>query len=503
MFEVAEVGEKLSKKDFQSQAAEVRESLLDAQARLRESNSSLVIVIAGVTGAGKGETVNFLLEWLDAREVVTHALGITPEAHEAERPFFYRFWERLPPQGKTAIFFGSWYTEPIVNAIKGSIDDAEFDHAMQQIVEFERMLVHENTLLLKFWLHITKKQQKKHFKELEDDPNTAWRVTSNVWKLHKTYDRFLEASSGALRQTSSGHAPWHIIEAADRRYRHLTIAKETVAAINERLDAVTEPPLIDQPVPVAKPKNIINTLDLSQKLSRKDYDQKLSQLQGRLGQLARAMKQAQRSAVLVFEGSDAAGKGGCIRRIIHALDARFYRVIPIASPTDEERARPYLWRFWRTLPRRGEMRIYDRSWYGRVLVERIENFCQPEAWQRAYAEINDFEDQLADSHTTVVKFWLSIDSDEQLARFQEREKTGYKRYKLTEEDWRNRDKWSAYEAAACEMIEHTSTLFAPWNLIEANDKLFARIKVLTILCDRIEKELDTANGKKKRKEKKD
>lgn len=503
MFETAELGEKIDKATYAAEAPAVRKALLDAQFRLQDAEVPLVILIAGAEGAGKGETVNFLLEWLDVRDVETHALG-TPTQEETERPGFYRFWRRLPANGSIAIFLGSWYTQPFVDRIDGTINDAQFERAMHKNVEFERMLVSEGTLLLKFWLHITKKQQRKNFKQLESNPDTAWRVTEQDWEMHRTYDQFVDVASRGLRQSSSGHGPWQIIEATDKRYRQMTIAERLVRAMNERLAAPDLPAPPPQPLPAPGAKNIINTLDLTQALERKDYNQKLQKLQGQLGRLSRQMTDAKCSAVLVFEGSDAAGKGGCIRRVVRALDARFYRVIPVAAPTDEERAHPYLWRFWRTLPRRGHFCVYDRSWYGRVLVERVEGFCHPDAWQRAYAEINAFEEELVESGTLVLKFWLAISSQKQLERFKDREVTGYKRYKLTSEDWRNREKWPVYEAVACDMIERTSTELAPWHLIEADDKLFARIRVLSTLCDGLEKAIaePKSTGKKRRSKKK-
>lgn len=501
MFEVAEVGEKLDKQTFAAKEPVIREALLDAQFRLQDADFPVIIVIAGAEGAGKGETVNCLLEWLDARGVETHAIG-TPTEEETERPPGYRFWRRLPPKGKIAIFFGSWYTQPAVARIEDRIDDARFDRALHQIVEFERMLVNEGALVLKFWLHVTKKQQRKNFERLEKNPDTAWRVTAQDWEYHKSYDKFLTVAAEMISETSTGEAPWDLIEARDKRYRHITVAEKVVAAINRRLDAPPLPPPHPEPLPVPAAKNVINTLDLTQALTRDEYETALEKYQGKLGRLARHMTEAHCSAVLVFEGSDAAGKGGCIRRIVQALDARFYRGVPIAAPTDEERAHPYLWRFWRTLPRRGHFCIYDRSWYGRVLVERIEGFCRPEDWRRAYAELNAFEEQLNDSNVLVLKFWLAISEQTQLERFKEREATGYKRYKLTPEDWRNREKWPAYEAAVCDMVEHTSTSYAPWTLVEADDKWFARIKVLRTLCDRLEQALGEDNPPRGKKQKK-
>jgi polyphosphate kinase 2 (PPK2 family) len=262
----------------------------------------------------------------------------------------------------------------------------------------------------------------------------------------------------------------------------VTVGRHLLAALEERL-AAPAPEAAAVPLPPSAPPetNVLSVLDLGVTLDPDAYERSLTKTQGALARLARRLGPKNLSAVLVFEGPDAAGKGGCIRRVVQVLDARFYRVVPIAAPTDEERARPYLWRFWRHLPRKGEWALFDRSWYGRVLVERVEGLCEPAAWQRAYAEINAFEEQLVGSGTLVFKFWLAIDPEEQKRRFTERETTAYKRYKLTPEDWRNREKWSAYETAACDMFERTSSEMAPWTLIEANDKRHARIRVLETL----------------------
>jgi polyphosphate:AMP phosphotransferase len=485
MFEVAELGQKLSKRDFEEQVPALRRSLLEAQERLRDADFRVVIVIAGVEGAGKGETVNTLLEWLDARGIDAHALG-GPTQEETERPPLFRFWRRLPAVGEMAIFFGSWYTSPIVDHVFGRIDDDSLDRELERIDDFERMLVDENTLLLKFWLHISKKQQKHCFEKLESDPDTAWRVSPADWEYHQTYDEFVVTSERAIRRTNTAHAPWDIVEARNKRFRHATVARRLLDALSQRLESRPTPPAEPPPLPVPSELNVLRALDLGVSLSREKYERELSRQQGRLGRLSRRMSEAGCSAVMVFEGVDAGGKGGCIRRVVHALDARFYHVVAIAAPSDEESARPYLWRFWRHLPRRGHFTVYDRSWYGRVLVERIEGLCPPEACQRAYAEINAFEEQLVEAGTRVFKFWLAISPEEQLRRFEARRSTTYKRYKLTPEDWRNREKWLAYEAAACDMVEKTSTGIAPWTLVEAEDKLHARIKVLETICAGLE-----------------
>jgi polyphosphate kinase 2 (PPK2 family) len=230
-------------------------------------------------------------------------------------------------------------------------------------------------------------------------------------------------------------------------------------------------------------------MNLKLALEEEKYDTELSKWQGRLAELMRDPRFKNRSLVCAFEGADAAGKGGAIRRIGAAMDARQYQVIPVAAPTEEERGQPYLWRFWRHLPRKGHVAIFDRTWYGRVLVERVEGYCTENDWSRAYTEINDFEHELADSGVIVVKFWLQISQAEQLKRFKEREKVEFKRFKITEEDWRNREKWDAYQQAICDMVERTSTGNAPWTLVEANDKSYARVKILRTLAERLESEL--------------
>jgi polyphosphate:AMP phosphotransferase len=493
MFESAELGHRLDKATYEAAVPALREALLDAQLELLQSRKfAVVLLIGGVDGAGKGETVNLLNEWLDPRHVETNAPDL-PTDEERERPPMWRFWRALPPRGKIGVFFGSWYTEPIVARVMEHSRNADLDQSMERIVRFEKMLTDEGVLLLKFWLHLSRDRQKKRLKKLENNPATRWRVTKQDWENFARYDQFRRVSEHALRQTSSADAPWTIVEGLDARYRSLTIGQALLNALRGRLDAppAPAPARIAPPgLPAIDQVTLLRRLDLSQSLTRKRYDQELDATQAQLARLLRDKQFRDHALVLVFEGVDAAGKGGAIRRITQALDARQYRIIPIAAPTEEERLQPYLWRFWRHLPRRGRVAIFDRSWYGRLLVERVEKFCAVDDWMRAYGEINDFEEQLVRNRTIVVKFWLSIDKDEQLRRFKEREQIGFKRYKITEEDWRNREKWEAYEAAVCDMIDRTSSEIAPWVLVEANDKFFARIKILRSIVERLERALD-------------
>ena len=492
MFESAELGHKIDKASYDKEVPLLREALLEAQLDLAQSGKFPVIVLlGGVDGAGRGETVNLLNEWMDPRHVQSHGMG-EPSDEELDRPMMWRFWRALPPKGKVGVFLGSWYTWPILNRVTGVTKIADLDQSLERAKRLEKMLTDEGALIIKFWLHLSKDKQEKRLKALEKDPKTRWRVTDRDWKHFKLYDKFRTVHESVIRHTSTAEAPWFIVEGEDPRYRGLTIGKMIHEAIRKRLDSsngkpagINAPPLL----PSIDQLHILKTLDLAQKLDKKKYEEELEKYQGKLALLTRDPRFREITVIAVFEGNDAAGKGGSIRRITSALDARIYQVVPIAAPTEEERAQPYQWRFWRHVPRRGRVTIFDRSWYGRVLVERVEGFCSEADWMRAYSEINDFEAQLARHNMVVSKFWLTISKEEQLKRFEEREKTGFKRYKITDEDWRNREKWDAYEQAICDMVDRTSTENAPWTLVEANDKNFARIKVLKTLCEQIEAKL--------------
>ncbi|MCC7484668.1 MAG: polyphosphate:AMP phosphotransferase [Burkholderiales bacterium] len=490
MFESAEIGHKLSKGEYKRIEPRLRADLLDAQYDLHKNGKFPVIVlISGVRGAGKGETVNLLNEWMDPRHIHAHAFD-NPSDEERERPPMWRFWRALPPRGRIGVLFGSWYTAPIIDRVFKRIKGKDLAQSIEEINHFERMLANEGALILKFWFHLSKKRQKKRLKALESDPETSWRITRRDWDFFKLYDRFYRVSEDTLRETSTAHAPWIVVEGSDPEYRAVTVGKILLEAMRRRLQ---EPPERRKPKSEAPPivrsvdrMHILDRMDLTQKLEKRRYDDALDKFQRRLALATRNPRFAGHNVVCVFEGMDAAGKGGAVRRITAALDARLYHTIPVAAPTDEERAQPYLWRFWRHVPRRGRFTIYDRSWYGRVLVERIEGFCSEADWMRAYGEINDFEEQLARSGAIIAKFWLQISKEEQFRRFKEREKTRFKRFKITPEDWRNREKWDAYQIAASDMIERTSTAYAPWTLVEANDKYHARVKILSTLVKALE-----------------
>ncbi|HSV29184.1 MAG TPA: polyphosphate:AMP phosphotransferase, partial [Candidatus Omnitrophota bacterium] len=439
----------------------------------------------------------------------TRAYG-APSDEERERPDYWRYWRDLPPKGKVGLFLSSWYHPPLVDRAYGRISVAEMDEQLERIVHFEKALADEGALILKFWMHLSEKAQKKRLKKLEEDPMTAWEVTEQDWRHWEMYDKFAGAAEQLIRHTSKGNAPWQIVEGADARYRYAVVLTAIRDAVTRHLAqrevarkvaaeikkaAVPKPKNKGPASPLAGQPSILSSLDMTQSLDGDEYNKQLQEQRARVAELYRKAKDKGLSTVLVFEGWDAAGKGGAIRRMTNAMNARDYQVIPIAAPTEEERAQHYLWRFWRHLSRAGRFTIFDRSWYGRVLVERVEGFCTEEAWRRAYGEINDFEEQLTNHGIVMCKFWLHITSEEQLQRFKLRETIDYKKWKLTDEDWRNREKWDLYESAVNDMVERTSTRNAPWTLVEANSKNFARVKVMRTVCDALE----AALSKKKKK----
>ncbi|MDR3410317.1 MAG: polyphosphate:AMP phosphotransferase [Formivibrio sp.] len=497
MFESAELGHKIDKDTYKAEEAQLRQALLEAQYELgQRADFPVLILFAGVPAAGKGEMVNLLMEWLDPRHVTTHAFGKHSD-EERTRPPMWRYWRILPPKGKMAMLFGGWYAGAMFETLSGG-REAVFQREIERIAHFEKMLADEGVLVLKFWLHLSEDALNKRLKKLLGDKLTSWRVTDEDRGFARHYGDIIARSRAMLMRTSSADAPWRVVEGADANYRALEVGKQLLSAMRHHLgrNSVRQSRVeAAQIVPSVDGLRLLDTLQLDHANDRKDYKNQLEVLQGRLNLLTRHPQFQNLSVVMVFEGMDAAGKGGAIRRITAALDARQYHIVPIAAPTDEERAQPYLWRFWRQLPSHGRFTIFDRSWYGRVLVERVEGFAPVADWMRAYGEINEFESQLDDANTLVVKYWLAISKEEQLARFQEREQTQWKRFKITDEDWRNREKWDDYVTAASDMIDRTSTPSAPWHLIAANNKTYARIRVLEILCETIECRLDKKEKK--------
>ncbi len=487
MFEYAESDPTISTEQAKRLIPALRTRLLRAQdALMARKDRALLILIGGIDGAGKGDTINLLNDWMDARHIQTMAFA-PPTKDERAYPTMYRFWRELPAKGEIGIVFGSGYAPLLRESIKKHPDPDRLEDLILTARRYEADLVANGVQVIKLWFHLSKKAQKKRMQELLMNPSTAWKVSPQDHEVCKNFKRVRQAAVRVIEATDAAHSPWIIIPAADENLRNIRTGQAVLQALQRR--SVSVPPLHDPAVlpTLKRQRNPLTQLDYTASLDKDDYETQLLHWQNRLAELVRDKKLIKHHALMVvFEGSDAAGKGGAIRRITQAIDARQYDIMPVAAPEPFELARPYLWRFWRRVPRHGQITIFDRSWYGRVLVERIEKLISPATWRRAYAEINGFEQHLSHSGIIVVKFWLAITADEQLKRFKERQAHAFKRYKLTEEDWRNRKRWKAYETATADMLVRTDTPQASWHLISANDKRHARVEVLKQLVKRIE-----------------
>ena len=490
MFEAVEIGHRLSKAAHQKQIPDLRVGLINAQYDLQQADFAVVILLSGNDRIGCDALLHNLHDLMDGRYMRTNALG-RPTTEELERPRFWRYWRALPRRGQIGVFLGGWPLNAIHEHVSGRLKNAALERRLENIRRFEQALVDDGVLLLKFWLHLPKRVFKKRLKAAKKNPREAWRIEAEDWRAYEVYDDAIEVAERVVRQTDTGDAPWRLVESADARYRDATVAQAILAALSQRLKGHAVTPDLPPPAifPVEAPSTILDTVDLSKSLSRDDYRRQRAKYQSKLSRLSDQAAQQGVSSVLVFEGWDAAGKGGVIRRLTAAMNPERYNVFPVSAPTPEELAHPYLWRFWRRLPRAGHVTIFDRSWYGRVLVERVEALASEAEWRRAYSEINDFEEQLSDRGVILLKFWLHIDPEEQLRRFRDREATPYKKYKITQEDYRNREQWPLYEQAAHDMILHTSTDYAPWRLIPSNNKRWARIEALKTYCQQLDERL--------------
>ena len=499
MFESAALPHDLSKEDFERIEPRLREDLLDAQFDLLDAKQkSILVLINGSDGAGKGELLDRLYEWLDPHHLDTLSY-FAPSSDERKRPTYWRFWRDMPARGRIGVVLGSWYHPALDGRARGLIDEAAFTQALNEINEFETMLAAEGVMLLKLWLYLPEKEARRRLKNLLRADGSRKRPEVIEWNhidTKKERKRLNQAGLEMADITSTGQAPWHVVAGDNDGYRDIAAGRLLLDALRragaETLPArragekVRKSKAAPKPEPPLKTPSVIAALDLTQSLDPDAYREELRRHQHALTRITTARSFRDRGLVVVREGNDAAGKGGAILRIREALDPRAFRVHGVGAPSDEERAHPYLWRFWRKLPMRGQTAIFDRSWYGRVLVERVEGFCSQSDWLRAYHEIKDFERQLERADYTVVKLWLAISKEEQLRRFELREDTPVKRYKITPEDWRNRDKWDDYERAVNDMVNLTSTSHAPWTLVEANDKYFARVKVLRTIVEALE-----------------
>ena len=490
MFEAAELGSTTSREEYKKIEPSLRVSLLTVQYEFRERDFPLILVLAGNDRLGCTEVANLLHEWMDPRYITAHFFEDATQ-EERERPPFWRYWRTLPTRGQMAIYSREWTLGAVVDRAVGKIDEVGLDRRIRHIQNFEKAVSDDGALILKFWLHLPKKALKKRLDRAKKDRGRAWRVTKGDRSLYKLYDDVRAVSEQVVRRTSRGAALWNVVLSTDARYRDVTVAQILLEQLTKRLRRPKKTRMARPTSDARNPTTVLDQIDLTNTLEKDSYEKKLAKYWARLAKLNEKAHERGIASVLAFEGWDGAGKRGVIRRLTHAMDAAHYRVLPIAAPTDEELAHHYLWRFWRNLPRKGHVAIFDRSWYGRVLVERVEGFASEAEWKRAYTEINDFEEQLANRGIVVLKFWIHISQEEQLRRFEAREKVPFKKYKITPDDYRNREKWNDYELAASEMFQRTSTDYAPWRLVPGNNKRVARIEVLRTVCRALRKRLGT------------
>jgi len=485
VLEEATASPTVSRAEFEARAPALRVALLNAQFDLRASNESVVLLVAGDDRLGIAELVQLLHEWLDARHLDT-CIFDEPTPEERERPRYWRYWHALPARGRMAVFVGAWPIDAVGALVSGQLDDIGFEAALLEMLEFERTLANEGTRIIKFWVHTPPAERARRLEQVRRDPRHDWRVEPSDWDLHEIHARAEPHVERLLLQSSTPWAPWHVLDGRDDRTRDLALAEHLVADLGA---ARAAPPAQSVP-PLSPNPGRLPAVDLGRVLKSNDYERRLDDLHGQIAELSRRARLAGQSTVLVFEGWDAAGKGGSIRRITQALSVRDYRVMPVSAPDEAERAHHWLWRFWRALPRAGTVLILDRSWYGRVLVERVEGYIDQPTWQRAYGEIRGFEAALIERGYVLLKFWLHIDPAEQFARFKARENTPYKKYKIGAEDYRNRARWDDYAVAAEEMFARTSTASAPWHLVGMNDKRAGRIEIIETVCAALARRLD-------------
>ena len=475
----------MNKDERRAEADRLQEKLTAQQMLLRDAKLPVIVLIEGWAAAGKGSLINDLISEVDPR--FSSVFSADSALKEAERyPFLYPYFKAIPEDGKLLFMDSGWMEATVRDLLSGEIGKKEYRRRLLSVNRFERQLRDNGYLLLKIFVNISRDEQADRLHALCADDDTSWRVSAyDLWQ-NEDYNDFRKAYDAFMTDTQE-ITPWHILDGSKRNLLKHDAFKLLTELIDAGLAAgkyhgtpVAEDfPLLEMPQ--------LRDVDLSVSIDKDDYKDELKELQKRISRLHNIIYRKRIPFVICYEGWDAAGKGGNIRRLAYPLDPRGFDVYPIASPEPHEKARHYLWRFWTRLPRSGHFAIFDRTWYGRVMVERIEGFCEENDWQRAYNEINEFEEELHDWGAVILKFWIHIDAETQLERFNARQNTPEKQWKITEEDWRNREKWPQYEEAVTDMLQKTSTEYAPWYIIESNDKLYARIKVLRIVADAMEK----------------
>lgn len=474
-----------NEEEMKARLETVRAKLSAQQMMIKEHKIPVLVLVEGWGTAGKGSLIGDLIQSIDPRFFKVASMEEATE-EEKRKPFLYRYFVKIPEAGKFMFLDSGWMDEVTRLRLHGELDDKQYKQRIESIRRFERQLTDNGYLVMKFFCHISEKEQKKRMDELKEDIDTRWRVSDNDKWQNKHYETCKSVFSCYMEDTNAPSAPWYILDSKSKKWAELQALEILTQGIeiamqNQKLAV----PLLQNVFPLEKMPKLAD-IPLDKKADETTYKEELDALQDKLKELHNRLYRKKVPVVIVYEGWDAAGKGGNIKRITSALDPRGYEVHPIASPEPHEKARHYLWRFWTRLPKTGHIAIFDRSWYGRVMVERLEGFCSENDWKRAYHEMNEFEKELHDWGAVIIKFWVQIDKETQLARFTDRQNTPEKQWKITDEDWRNREKWDAYEEAVNEMIEKTSTTYAPWYILESTDKKYARMKALQIVTEKLE-----------------
>jgi AMP-polyphosphate phosphotransferase len=483
MFERYDLNIPVDEKVINKSLPGIKEQLGELQRACRDSAIPVVILIEGWNASGITSVSSEIVKAIDPRGYNLYSIG-TPNDEEKAHNLIWRFFTKTPAKGRIAIFARSWYSRTLAEQLSGLNWNDRLKESTLAIRNFERQLVDDGTLVLKFFLHISKEEQRKRMIERERDTLTGWMITKGDWDFHYQYDLYLPVIGQIIEETDTAFAPWTIVEATNPLYAGFKVLSRITKVLDRKVSGkdltVKNTPVI----PVKHKKRLdLDNADLSKTISKQDYPDQLMEYQDRVREAQYLLYKRKVPLIIVYEGWDAAGKGGNILRLTASMNPRGYEVVPVSRPNDYELSHHYLWRFYSRFPKSGHITIFDRSWYGRVLVERVEGFCSGTEWKRAYNEINEMERNYISEGGGIIKFWLEIDKDEQLERFRQRETDSKKQWKITDEDWRNREKWGEYREAVNEMLTKTDTSYAPWTLVESNDKFYARLKTLKTTID--------------------
>jgi polyphosphate:AMP phosphotransferase len=490
MLEKCDLTETIDEKTLEKEIPPLQEMLGVLQRTIQTRKIPVMILIEGWDESGITEITREIIRSLDPRGYNLYAIK-APTLEEAAYPFMWRFWGKTPENGRIAIFARSWYSRAIAEEMKRPVWKKSFKEKRTSINNFERQLSDSGTVIAKFFLHISKEEQKRRLEHQERNPLTAWQVTPRIWRIHNQYDENLPVIDDLVDKTNTDYAPWHIIPATDLGLALLKVYSGLAKDLEDRIDKKTA----DKKSTNKKEKSISKEVHLPkarmarlessppETCNKDECQETLENLQLEMFEFHSILHKRKIPLIIVYEGRDAAGKGGSILRISRFMHPLGFNVAPVSAPSDTEKKHHYLWRFYKKYPKAGHITIFDRSWYGRVLVERVEGFCSETEWKRAYTEINEMEEEFTGNGGGIIKFWLEISKEEQLKRFQQRVADPLKIWKITDEDWRNRERWDHYTRAIDDMLSYTNTENAPWTVIPSDDKWYARVKTMKTLVD--------------------